>query len=245
MAQIQIIAYLAVLDCIIIKPQNHVFVIQPVKLVMVQTQIAVYPAILDCIIIKPQNHVSAIQLVKLVMAQIQIVVYLVSLDYTISKLQNNVQNPVMKTNFKISYYSYVRHVIILVQVVMEIAQIIVQVVIPTAFSTTKIVLAFVQMGFKVILLLSHAIHAKIIGAHNAILAMPTVNNVISHKFKMNNARLAIMKQDKQMFQVKDAFAKTKMIKGKYFINAAMKILLLLMQNQVLHLHNLVLILDLH
>ncbi|EAR80562.4 transmembrane protein, putative (macronuclear) [Tetrahymena thermophila SB210] len=179
------------------------------------------------------------------MAQIQIVVYLVSLDYTISKLQNNVQNPVIKTNFKISYQCNVRHVIILVQVVMERTQIIAQVVILTTFSTTKIVLAFVQMGFKVIQLVSHAIHARIIGAYNAIPAMPTVSNVISHKFKMNNVRLAIMKQDKQMFQVIDAFAKTKMIKGIYFINAAMKILPSLMQNQMLHLHSLVLISDLH
>ncbi|EWS76147.1 transmembrane protein, putative (macronuclear) [Tetrahymena thermophila SB210] len=243
MVQIQIIAYLVVLDCIIIRPQSHVFVIQPVKLVMVQIQTIAYLAILDCIIIKPQSHVFVIQPVKLVTAQVKLIVYLVTQGFTISKLQKSVQNLVIKMNFQIYYYSNASHVIKVVQAAMERIQIIVQVVTLTIFFTTKFVLAYVQMDFKVILTLSHAIHAKIIGAHNAIPAIPTVNNVISHRFK--NVRLAIMKQDKQMFKVIDAFAKTKMIKGIYFINAAMKILLSLMQNQVLHFHNLLLIWGLH
>ncbi|EAR88707.2 REJ domain protein (macronuclear) [Tetrahymena thermophila SB210] len=155
MVQTQITVYLAILGCIIIKPQSHVFVIQLVKLAMDQILTIVYLAVLGCIIIKPRNHVSAMQLVKLVMVPVKLIVYLVTLNYTISKLQNSVQNLVIKMNFQITYYSYASYVIKVVQAVMERTQIIVQVVTLTAFCTIKIVLAFVQMGFKAILLLSH------------------------------------------------------------------------------------------
>ncbi|EAR86191.2 REJ domain protein (macronuclear) [Tetrahymena thermophila SB210] len=171
MDQVQVIVYHAFMDYIIINPQNNVFVIQPVKLVMVQIQTIVYHAFLVYITINRRNNVFVIQLVKLVTVLVKMIVYPVIQDYIISKLKSSVQNLVIKINFQM-HSCGVNYVIKVVQVVMDRIQTIAQVVTLTAFSIINNVLAFAQMGFKVILLHSHVILANIIGAYNVIPATP-------------------------------------------------------------------------